>query len=216
MTTISYVVQCVETLWTSVNQLATTVPVSITLYNTTHMQIKDLPSETNRLTCNGKEKIAITHPLYFPVTCDRISVVSDLSKAEIKELQSQKKYFVRRLSEDQTEVNSTEEDDCSVKEFKLDYTRKQYLSYVYKPGDKSTGAKINNGSVCILTNKNIFQNSYNEYLNVINSTDPGNGTSENPELEEEEEEEEKSSDGISSIGVGVAGVLALLGVGLMI
>ena len=88
------------------------------------------------------------------------------------------------------------------------------MSYTYKPGDTSTGAKINNGSVCSLTNKNIFQNSYNEYLNVINSTDPGNGTSENPELEEEEEE--KSSDGISSVGVGVAGILALLGVGLMI
>lgn len=91
------------------------------------------------------------------------------------------------------------------------------MSYTYKPGDTSTGAKINNGSVCSLTNKNIFQNSYNEYLNVINSTDPGNGTSENPELEEEEEEEEeKSSDGISSVGVGVAGILTLLGVGLMI
>lgn len=134
-------------------------------------------------------------------------------------MQQQKKQFVRRLSEDQTEITETEEtDDCSVKQFGLDYIRKQYLSYVYKPGDKSTGAKINNGSICTLTNNNIFQNSYNEYLNVINSTDPGNGTSENPELEEEEEEEEeeKTSDGISSVGVGVASILALLGVGLMI
>lgn len=127
--------------------------------------------------------------------------------------------MVKHLSENQTQTNTTKENnDCNVNKFKLDYTRKQYVSYVYKPGDKSTGAKINNGSVCMLTNHNIFLNSYNEYLNVINSTDPGNGTSENPELEEEEEEEEeeKSSDGISSIGVGVAGVLALLGVGLII
>lgn len=69
VTTISYTVQCVETLWTSVNQLATAVPVSISLYNTTHMQIKDLPREAKRLVCNGKQKIAIAHPLYFPVTC---------------------------------------------------------------------------------------------------------------------------------------------------
>lgn len=144
--------------------------------------------------------------------------MSDVSDTEIKELQHQKKYFVKRLSADQAEITETEEnDDCSIKQFELDYTKKQYVSYTYKPGDTSTGAKINNGFICTLTNKNIFQNSYNEYLNVINATDPGNGTSENPELEEEEEEEEETtSDGISSVGVGVAGILALLGVGLMI
>ena len=50
---------------------------------------------------------------------------SDLSKAEINELKQQKKYFVKRLSEGETENSTTEEEeDYSINQFKLDYVHK--------------------------------------------------------------------------------------------
>ena len=45
--TISYVVHCAETLWTSVSQSGTMVPIDINLHNTTHMAIKELPCNTH-------------------------------------------------------------------------------------------------------------------------------------------------------------------------